>query len=114
MNGKTGTYVVLSTVGSQEAAGEIAEALLAEGLAACVNIVPGLRSVYRWKDGIVRDDEVLLLMKTTAHRYGRLQARLEQLHPYEVPEILALEVSEGIAAYLEWVGESVDRPEPSA
>ena len=107
-NTQTGMYVVLTNVGSEAAAREIAETLVEERLAACVNVVPGLRSVYRWKGEIVRDEEVLLLVKTTAHRYAQAEERLRELHPYEVPEVLALEAATGHAAYLDWVGESVE------
>jgi periplasmic divalent cation tolerance protein len=105
----TGTYVVLSTVGSLQQGGEIAERLVGEGLAACVNIIPGLSSVYRWKGEVQRDEEVLLLIKTTAHRYRELEAKLREIHSYETPEIVALEVTEGLQAYLDWVGVSVER-----
>lgn len=87
-------------------AGRIAEALVEEHLAACVNVLPGLQSVYRWQGQIQRDTEVLLLIKTTRARYPALQARLPQLHPYELPELLAVEAAAGLPAYLQWVAES--------
>ncbi len=87
-------------------AGRIAEALVEERLAACVNVLPGLQSVYRWQGQIQRDTEVLLLIKTTRTRYPALQARLPQLHPYELPELLAVEAAAGLPAYLQWVAES--------
>lgn len=87
-------------------AGRIAEALVEERLAACVNVLPGLQSVYRWQGQIQRDAEVLLLIKTTRARYPALQARLPQLHPYELPELLAVEAAAGLPAYLQWVAES--------
>lgn len=90
----------------ETAAGPLAEALVGERLAACVNIVPGLRSVYRWQGGIQRDDETLLLIKTTRARYPALQARLPQLHPYELPELLAVEAADGLPAYLRWVADA--------
>ncbi|TLX22989.1 divalent-cation tolerance protein CutA [Thermomonas fusca] len=87
-------------------AGRIAEALVEERLAACVNLLPGLQSVYRWRGKLQRDAEVLLLIKTTRARYPALQARLPQLHPYELPELLAVESAAGLPAYLQWVVES--------
>ncbi|WP_028839179.1 MULTISPECIES: divalent-cation tolerance protein CutA [Thermomonas] len=88
-------------------AGRIADALVEERLAACVNLLPGLQSVYRWRGKLQRDAaEVLLLIKTTRARYPALQARLPQLHPYELPELLAVESAAGLPAYLQWVVES--------
>ena len=81
----------------------IAEALVEERLAACVSMVPGLRSVYRWQGAIERADEVLLLVKTTREQVESLTARVAQLHPYELPELLSVEVAGGAAAYLHWV-----------
>ena len=81
----------------------IAEALVAEGLAACVNVLPGVHSVYRWQGGVEHADEVLLLAKTTRARMDALQARLLELHPYELPELLAVEAAGGLPAYLDWV-----------
>ena len=84
----------------------IATALVQERLAACVNIVSGLRSVYRWQDQVEAADEVLLLIKTHADTYPALQARLLALHPYELPELLAVEAAAGLPAYLDWVAEN--------
>lgn len=85
---------------------QLAGALVGERLAACINIVPGLRSVFRWQGSVQRESEVLLLIKTTRSRYPALQARLPQLHPYELPELLAVESVFGLPAYLQWVVES--------
>ena len=87
-------------------AGRIADALVEERLAACVSLLPGLQSVYRWQGQLQRDTEVLLLIKTSRERYPALQARLPQLHPYELPELLAVESTAGLPAYLQWVVES--------
>ncbi len=91
------------TCPSQESAEKIAEALVAEHLAACVSIAPGLRSVYRWNDQVARDHEVLMLIKTTATRLPDLTARIAALHPYEVPELIAHPITHGHEPYLEWV-----------
>lgn len=91
----------------QSAAAQLAETLVQERLAACVNLLPGLRSVYRWQGRIESADECLLIAKTTAARYAELEAALRRLHPYELPEIIALDVARGWPAYLQWVVESV-------
>lgn len=84
-------------------ADRIARVLVAERLAACVNRLPGVQSTYRWQGAIEQADEVLLLIKTTADRLDALTARLRALHPYELPEFIAVEVHAGLPAYLEWV-----------
>jgi periplasmic divalent cation tolerance protein len=84
----------------------IADVLVGERLAACVNVLPGLRSVYRWQGAIERADEALLLIKTVQGRLPALQARVAALHPYELPELVAVEVAGGLAAYLDWITES--------
>jgi periplasmic divalent cation tolerance protein len=84
----------------------IAEVLVGERLAACVNVLPGLRSVYRWQGAIERADEALLLIKTVQAQLPALQARMAALHPYELPELVAVEVAGGLAAYLDWIAES--------
>ncbi|MEJ7746026.1 MAG: divalent-cation tolerance protein CutA [Luteimonas sp.] len=86
-----------------DSATRIAEMLVAERLAACVNVVGGVTSVYRWRDGIERADEVLLLIKTTAARLDSLQQRVVALHPYELPEVIAVEAVGGSPAYLDWI-----------
>jgi len=83
----------------------IANALVAERLAACVNVIPGVRSVYRWQDAVEQADEVLLMIKTAADRLDALTARVASLHPAELPELIAVEVAGGLPAYLSWVAE---------
>ncbi len=102
--------IVLSTAPDAEAALRIGRALVEERQAACVNVVPGVRSIYRWQDAIEATDEVMLVLKTTAAAAPALAARLAALHPYEVPEVLALEPAAGAEAYLGWIGESVTAP----
>ncbi len=95
--------VVLMTAPDAEVARKIGRALVEERLAACVNIVPGVRSIYAWQGKVNDDAEVLCLMKTRRTLYPALRDRVMALHPYQVPEIIALPVAEGNAAYLAWV-----------
>lgn len=81
----------------------IAETLVGEGLAACVNQLPGIRSTYRWQGAVHTDSEELLLIKTTGACLAALERRLLELHPYEVPELIAVPVAQGHEAYLDWV-----------
>jgi periplasmic divalent cation tolerance protein len=95
--------VILSTAASVEVAERIARALVEEGLVACVNIVPGIRSIYRWQGKVCDDAEVLLIAKVALARRAAALARLRELHPYEVPEGIAFEVVDGLPDYLAWV-----------
>ncbi|MBI3998629.1 MAG: divalent-cation tolerance protein CutA [Armatimonadetes bacterium] len=99
--------VVLVTAGSADEAGRIAQALVDERLAACVNVVPGLRSIYRWQGQVESADETLLIVKTTRDVLPALTARVQALHSYTVPEVIAFPVVGGSAAYLDWLGEQV-------
>jgi periplasmic divalent cation tolerance protein len=102
--------VVLTTLASEEQAVRLARELLALRLVACVNVVPGVRSLYRFK-GVLEDErECLLVMKTEAGRYDDLARAIAKLHPYEVPEVLALPVERGSESYLTWVSQSVNEP----
>ena len=103
----TDARLVLVTVPSREDGERIAEALVGDALAACVNVIGPIRSIYRWQGAVCRDDEHLLLIKTTAAGYAALEARVLALHSYENPEVIALPVEQGAAAYLEWIGKSV-------
>jgi periplasmic divalent cation tolerance protein len=96
-----------------DSADRIAEALVAERLAACVSRLPGVRSTYRWEGAVERADEVLLLIKTTAARLDALVARIQALHPYELPEVIAVEATGGSAAYLAWVADATRPGAPS-
>ncbi|HEX5961215.1 MAG TPA: divalent-cation tolerance protein CutA [Rhodanobacteraceae bacterium] len=100
----------LSTCPDAETAARIARTLVGEGLAACVNCVPGVQSTYHWQGRIHDDAEVLLLIKTRRERFEALRARLVELHPDEVPELVALDIIAGHAPYLDWiVQETPDR-----
>ena len=101
---------VLVTTGSEEQAVSIARTLVGERLAACVNIVGPIRSIYRWRDGVEDDREYLLIAKTRATLYIKLEKRVRELHTYEVPEVLALSVDRGSPPYVKWVLESTGPP----
>jgi periplasmic divalent cation tolerance protein len=99
--------VVLITVPSPEAGSRIARALVEERLAACVNLVPGLTSTFWWDGGVQSEPEALLMAKTRLPLFEALAARVRALHPYTVPEIIALPLVAGSQAYLDWLQESV-------
>jgi len=103
----TDSLVVLCTLPDREQATRLARALVEERLAACASLVPGLTSVYRWQGAIQQDEEVLLLVKTTQAVYTRLEQRIRALHPYELPEIIAVPIQTGQADYLKWIQESL-------
>jgi periplasmic divalent cation tolerance protein len=98
-----GAVVMLMTAPSQDVAEKIVTTLVEERLAACGNIVPGLTSIYRWQDAVQKDAEVLVLFKTEQRMADRLMQRIEELHPYEVPEAIVLPVTAGLAPYLAWI-----------
>ena len=98
--------VVLCTVPDAERGADLARTLVEERLAACVNLLPGLRSIYTWKGRVEDDAEALLVIKTRPDLFEALRERLAALHPYDVPEIVALEVGACHGPYLDWVRES--------
>ena len=95
--------VVLVTVGSLAQGERIADALVTEELAACVNIVGPIRSVYRWEGRVQRDEELLLIIKTRAELFAQLEARVRALHSYQTPEVIALPITAGAELYLNWL-----------
>lgn len=102
------THVVaLSTFPSAEVAAEVARALVTDKLAACVNVVPALRSVYRWKGQICEDAEALCVIKTRSDHVDALKSRLLALHPYELPELVVLDITSGHGPYLSWIDDSL-------
>ncbi len=102
----TDALVVLVTAPSAEKAVEIARAVVEERLAACGNVLTGVRSIYRWEGKVQDEPEALLVLKTRRERFAALRDRILALHPYDVPEVIALPVEGGNAAYLEWIAES--------
>jgi len=104
-----GAIVVITTVGNEEQAFLIARELVARRLAACVNVLPGVRSVYRWQGKICRDGEHLLMVKTLESEREAVAAAIRELHSYELPEILSFPVGAGDERFLAWIADSVDK-----
>jgi periplasmic divalent cation tolerance protein len=102
----SGRLLALSTVAGPEDAERIARAVVERGLAACVNVLPGVVSVYRWKGRVEREEERLLVIKTTSSRFEALRQAVVELHPYELPEVIALPIAGGHEPYLAWLDES--------
>jgi len=98
--------VVLVTCGSEEEALKIANILVEDRLAACVNLVAPIRSIYRWEGKIWDEKEWLLIIKTQKHRFEELEKKVKSLHSYSVPEIISLSITEGSSAYLSWIREN--------
>lgn len=103
--------IVLMTAAHLEEAESIAQELVNKQLAACVNIVPNIVSIYRWKHQVCRDPEALMIAKTTRERFAQLEQAVRHGHSYEVPEIIALPIVDGSSSYLSWLIESVASPE---
>lgn len=97
---------VLCTVPDLNSGQRIAQTLVHERLAACVNLLPGITSVYCWQGEVQENHELLLIIKTRQAHYGALEARIRELHPYEVPEIIAHKIEAGLPSYLEWIDQS--------
>jgi periplasmic divalent cation tolerance protein len=105
----TQELIVFVTAPNDDEAERIAGSLVSERLAACVNIVGGIQSIYRWEGEVTRDREVLLIIKTTDERYAELEGRVIELHTYTTPEIIAYGIERGSDAYLKWIRESTAR-----
>ena len=103
----TDKRIVLSTVGSEEEARKIAHHLVEQQLAACVNIVPKIESVYRWQGKVESSREYLLLIKTSSEKFPQVRDAIRELHSYELPECIALALEDGSPEYLQWVEESL-------
>jgi len=104
-----GIRLILSTLADEVTASSLIRLLLEEEFIACGSIVPGVRSIYRWKGGVEESSEVQIILKTTAEKASRCVARLTALHPYEVPEIVELEPSSVSAPFASWIRESLSR-----
>ena len=99
--------VVFVTTANSEEAALLADALVSDRLAACVNIVPAVQSIYMWQGKVTRDNESLLIIKTTDERYPELERRVNELHSYSTPEVVALRIERGSEQYLSWLRESI-------
>ena len=99
----TDALLVFTTLPSADKAAELAKALVDERLAACANLLPAVRSIYRWQVKVQDENEVLVLLKTRAEHLERLKLRILELHPYELPEVLAVPVEAGYQPYLDWL-----------
>ena len=103
----TDKRIVLTTAASEEEALKIARALVERGVAACINIVPQITSIYRWQDNVEESREWLLIVKTTAAAFVQVRDVIAELHSYEVPECVCLNIEDGSPAYLDWIAESI-------
>ena len=106
---ETRIVVILLTGPTADEMRTIGVCLVEERLAACVNVLPGASSIYRWRDSVEQSGEALAIVKTTAARMRVLEARVRELHSYEVPEILAIETAGGSGAYMDWIRDSVTK-----
>ncbi len=99
------SIVVLITAPGEDDAVKISRTLVEERLAACVNIVTGVRSVFSWEGKVEDEPEVLMIVKTQEELFERLSERVKELHPYSVPEVIALPISQGLKEYMDWMGD---------
>jgi Uncharacterized protein involved in tolerance to divalent cations len=104
----SGITLVLTTVGDEDEASELARTLVERQLAACVNVLSGVASTYRWKGAVATDDEWLLVIKTRTNRFEEIRAAIRELHSYELPEVVMIEASHVDPAYRAWIDDSVD------
>lgn len=102
--------VVLVTAASKQEAARIGRALVKAELAACVNLLPGIRSIFRWEGKVSEEREVLLIVKSRSDLFGRLAAEVKRLHSYQVPEVIAIPIAHGAADYLAWIQKSTRKP----
>lgn len=101
--------LIITTCPNMDVARTLADALVTERLAACVNILPAGLSVYEWKGRVERESEYLLLIKSRSDRLSQLEQRVCELHPYELPELIAVPIKEGLSSYLSWIDSQLDK-----
>jgi periplasmic divalent cation tolerance protein len=104
----TDKVIVLSACGSEEEAGKIAQHLVETRLAACVNVIPQVKSIYRWREKVESAQEWLLLVKTTAEKFALVRDAIRALHSYELPECVSIAIDGGSAPYLQWIEDNVE------
>lgn len=104
-----GAIAVITTVGTEQEANELAEELLGRRLAACVNILSGVRSIYRWQGRICKDSEYMLVIKSMEEEVAAISATIGELHSYELPEVLAIPIQHGEDNFMSWIAECVDK-----
>jgi periplasmic divalent cation tolerance protein len=107
----TDLLIVFSTFGSEEDAARITRTLVEERLIACANLLPGARSIYRWKDAVADEREVVAIMKSRKQDWSALQSRLHEMHPYDTPECVAVRMAAGAPRYMEWLEASLESNE---
>jgi periplasmic divalent cation tolerance protein len=103
----TEALIVFTTFANEEDAARVSRVLVEERLAACANLLPGARSIYRWKDGVADEREVVVLLKTRKQDWAALMSRLHELHPYQTPECVAVRVAAGAPRYMAWLEETL-------
>ncbi len=101
--------IAFCTCPDDETASIIADRLVGEGFAACVNIIPNILSVYQWKNQVEHDQELLLMIKTRQDQYADIESVIQELHPYELPEVIAVSIERGLNEYLKWIDQSVGK-----
>ncbi len=106
----TETTLIVTSTGSHEEAQRIARTLIERRLAACVNIIPGIESIYRWQETIEQSEEWLLFIKTTTANFAAVRDAIKELHSYELPECISVEIKAGSPEYLKWISESCEQP----
>ena len=114
MNETTETLLVISNLPDEDSAKRLAEYLVSNGLAACVNIQAPCKSVYRWQGKVEQANEIPVLIKTTAKSYSALETAIWEAHPYDIPEIIAVPIVAGLPAYLQWVQSETDGSGPTS
>ena len=108
----TDALIVFTTFANEDDAARVVRALVEERLAACGNLLPGARSIYRWQEGIADEREVVVLLKTRKQDWAALMSRLHELHPYRTPECVAVRIASGAPAYMEWLEAALAMPAP--
>ena len=101
--------LVMTTIPDMTSAEALARGIMEESLAACVNILPGVKSIYRWKSKLQKDTEHQLFIKTCEENYNALEAFIQKHHPYELPELIALPIQHGLQSYLDWIERSCEK-----